>query len=273
MREVYRSPYQTFILFDKESLLVEIWNETSDDLTDEAYKQEYLKAAEALTPIFDQYDQVLIDAHNFQYPVSPDLQLWHSKYILSKLQQKAAAKIAVIKSKSPLVQYALEQTLEENDLTEAKETIKLFDQMSEASQWLTGKTLDCRATSAQIIGYQQRNETLTQVWNVQSENIEQSTLINEFQDFAALVKSYRPFKLLLDALELNFPILPEVQTWFNQHITPQLLTGNVKYIALVISKNAHAQLSIDQMLEEIKANDLTVESFDTYQEANQWLNP
>ncbi|HAS41685.1 MAG TPA: hypothetical protein DCS93_14480 [Microscillaceae bacterium] len=272
MREVYRSPYQTFILFASEALLVEVWNETSDDLTDEIYKQEYLKVVEALFPIADQYDQLLIDARNFQYPVSPTLQQWHSEHILSKFNQKTETRIAIVKSESPLAQYALEQTLEENDLTEEKEKIKLFDQMNEASQWLIGKTLDCRTTPAQIICYQQRTETLTQVWNAQSENIESATLTNEFHDFAALVKAYQPFKLLLNALNLNFPILPETQTWFNQQIKPQLL-GNVKYIALVISKNAHAQLSIDQMLEEIKAHNLTIESFETYQEASQWLNP
>ncbi|OJJ14766.1 hypothetical protein BKI52_41780 [marine bacterium AO1-C] len=272
MKEVYRSLYQTFILFTNESLLVEIWNETSDDLNDETYKQEYLKALDALAPVFDQYDKILIDAHNFQYPVSPTLQQWHSEHILSQFSHKAAIKIAVIKSKSPLAQYALEQTLEENNLTEG-ETIKLFDQMDNASQWLTGKQLDCRTTSAQIICYQQRNETLTQIWNPHSEDIEQSTLLDEFQDFATMVKSHQPFKLMLDVLDLNFPILPQAQNWFNQNITPNLLIGNIKYIALVISKNAHVQLSIDQMLEEIKAYNLTIESFDTYQEADQWLNP
>ncbi len=272
MREVYRSLYQTFVLFPDQSLLVEIWNQTSDDLNDDIYKEEYLKALEVLTPLAHQYDQLLIDARHFQYPVSPDLQQWHSQHILSQFSRKAAFKIAIVKSESPLAQYALEQTLEENNLVEG-ENIQLFNHSSEASQWLTGKVVDCRTTPTQTICYQQRNETLTQIWNADSENLDSTSLLDEFQDFDALVKNHRPFKLLLHTLDLNFPILPEVQAWFNTQVTPHLLIGNVKYIALVISKNAHVQLSLDQMLEDIKAYGPTIESFDTYEEAQQWLNP
>lgn len=277
MKEVYRSIYQTFILFTKESLLVEIWNASSDDMTDELYKQEYLKVREILQPFTDQYDKLLIDARKFQYPVSPELQQWHNTNILYTLGNGQTIQIAIIKSNSPLTQYALEQTLEENKLAnnnlEESEYIKLFEFGSDATQWLTGKQLDCRITSVQSISYQQRNETLTQIWHPNSENIESSTFLEEFQDFAKMTKTYRPFKLLLDAQDLNFPILPDIQAWFNDKILPELLVGNLKYIALVISKNAHAQLSIDQMLEDIRAYNLEIESFDTYQEADQWLNP
>ena len=209
MKEVYRSIYQTFILFTNESLLVEIWNPISDDMTDELYKQEYLKVRETLQPFIGQYDKLLIDAREFQYPVSPELQQWHNTNILYALGNEQTIQIAIIKSNSPLVQYALEQTLEENKLAknnlEESEHIKLFEFGSDASQWLTGKQLDCRITSFQAISYQQRNETLTQVWHINSENIEASTFLDEFQNLAKMAKAYRPFKLLLNAQDLNFP--------------------------------------------------------------------
>lgn len=272
MEEVYRSAYQTFIFFAKEALLVEIWNNSSDDMTDEIYKQEFLSVNEVLLPYANRVDKVLIDARLFQYPMSPDLQVWHNENVFERMKVGNVTKNALVISNSTLAQISMEQTFAESAQKSNKE-LKLFNEIGKASKWLTNKVIDCRVTPYQIIWYNQANETLTQVWNIHSENIETNKLQQEFKDFADLARTYKPFKLLINALQLNHPILPNVQNWLNKEVFPEFLMAKLKYIALVISQNMHAQLSLDQTLEDIKTYNIETESFFEPAEAQKWLNP
>lgn len=271
MQEVYHSPYQTFLFFVKDALLVQIWHSASDNMTDEIYQQDFLLAIKALHPYLEKTSKLLIDARKFKYPVSPELQIWHQQHIAQRFTI-LIKKSAIVSSESPLIQLAIEQTLEDGAKA-SPDSIQLFDCFALASQWLTGKLIDCRVTPYQAICYQQVNETLTQVWNTNSENIVPEKLFVEFQDFADLATAHHPFKLLIHAQLLQFPILPKVQHWLNEEVLPNLLINRLKYIALVISENAHVQLSLDQTLEDIKTYPVEVESFETLKDAEWWLNP
>lgn len=271
MQEVYRSSYQTFLFFAQEALLVQIWHRASDNMTDEIYQQEFLQAIKALQPYLEKTNKLLIDARKFKYPVSPELQVWHQQHIAQRFNV-LIKKSAIVSSESPLVQLAIEQTLEDGAKV-SPDSIQLFDHFTLASQWLTGKLIDCRITPYQAICYQQINETLTQVWNADSENITPEKLLAEFQDFADLATIHLPFKLLIHAQLLQFPILPKIQHWLNEEVLPNLLINRLKYIALVISEDAHVQLSLDQTLEDIKTYPVEVESFETLKDAEWWLNP
>lgn len=272
MEEIYRSTYQTFVLFAKEALLIEIWNSASEDLNDEIYKKEFLLTNEALAPYFDQINKVLIDARNFEYPISPDLQNWHNQQVFARVKAGSFIKTALVTSKDTLVQISMEQTFDDAEEIVGRE-FKLFEKITEASQWLTDKIIECRTTPHQLIHYTSTNETLTQIWHADSEHLETTQLKQEFEDLADMAKVYRPFKLLIDAQALNYPILPDTQDWLNQEVFPYFLMHKLKYIAIVISQNMHAQLSLDQALEDIKTYNIEVESFDTLKEASYWLNP
>ncbi|EAY29609.1 hypothetical protein [Microscilla marina] len=272
MEEIYRSTYQTFVLFAKEALLIEIWNSASEDLNDEIYKKEFLLTNEVLAPYFDKIDKVLIDARNFEYPISPNLQDWHNQHVFARIKSGSIAKSALVTSKHILVQVSMEQTFDALE-TAPHQTIKVFDQVAQASQWLTGKTIDCRTTPYQIVYYTQANETLTQIWHADTENLEVHQLQQEFDELTDLAKTYHPFKLLINAQALSHPILPHTQNWLNQEVFPYFLMHKLKYMAIVISQNMHVQLSLDQALEDIKTYPIEVTSFDTPQEATHWLNP
>jgi hypothetical protein len=272
MEEIYRSTYQTFVLFAQEGLLLEIWNSTSENLNDQIYKKEFLLTNEVLAPYFDQIDKVLIDARNFEYPISPDLQHWHNQQVFARAKTSGIVKSALVTSKNTLVQISMEQTFDESDESIGKE-FKLFEHIADASQWLTGKTIECRTTPYQIVSYTSTNETLTQTWHPDSENLDAAQLKQEFEDLADLAKTYHPFKLLINAQTLKHPILPDTQDWLNQEVFPYFLMHKLKYIAIVISQDMHAQLSLDQALEDVKTYNIEVESFETLKEASHWLNP
>ncbi|MCS7019318.1 MAG: hypothetical protein RMJ87_09395 [Cytophagales bacterium] len=89
--------------------------------------------------------------------------------------------------------------------------------------------------------------------------------------YAGFCETYQPQRLLLDLRHLRFTIGPELQEWTAKEIAPR--TMSLKRIAIVVSSDIFAQVSLEQLMEEDGIADKydAPRYFDTVQQAKQWL--
>lgn len=96
----------------------------------------------------------------------------------------------------------------------------------------------------------------------------------DFQDvmltYAQWVEKQQISKLLLDNRELRYIIVPEMQEWITQKVTPR--TSSLRYVANVVSEDIFAEVSAEQSIEESqKIRPLETNYFRSTQEAIDWL--
>lgn len=92
------------------------------------------------------------------------------------------------------------------------------------------------------------------------------------------LEQYKPIFLLINLVELHFPITPELQEWLNQEILPRLFGSGVKRIAYIMPTEFIEKLSIEQVYDEvataIEQTEATtqVNYFDNEAEGLRWFN-
>ncbi len=76
----------------------------------------------------------------------------------------------------------------------------------------------------------------------------------DFQDCIYLEKSlfllYKPTKILANTLNMHYAIDPEEQDWHNSIISPTFQAIGLQRLAIIVSNDIFAQVSISQLLED-----------------------
>ncbi|MCC5945138.1 MAG: hypothetical protein JJT94_09385 [Bernardetiaceae bacterium] len=80
-------------------------------------------------------ESFLIDATDFRFPITPDLQLWVAQNILTKASELGLSKLAFKVSKEFIAQLSIEQTMHEGK--EVGFATHYFSSYEEAVDWLT----------------------------------------------------------------------------------------------------------------------------------------
>ncbi len=93
------------------------------------------------------------------------------------------------------------------------------------------------------------------------------------QGFAFLeqMTALQPKKIISDSSELYFTITPDLQDWTNQTILPIGIAGGLNKIAHVVSKDIFAQVSVEQLMEEVAQTDFSARYFGDKESAKEWL--
>jgi len=81
---------------------------------------------------------------------------------------------------------------------------------------------------------------------------------------------YKPKSLLIDTQKFFFTISPDVQDWSNREVLPKVLATDVKRIALLISSDLFAQVSIEQQMEDNPEALNLIRYFENYEQARRW---
>lgn len=133
---IYDSAYQTLLYHKDSEFFEEIWKEASVELTDELYKEDFLKLIEVGFHI--PFNKVLIDHRHFYFTISPQLQAWHLENIFSISIQYISGKTRVANLVAPnfYAQLSIEQTFEELKLEEGIFESLYFDDRTAAVRWL-----------------------------------------------------------------------------------------------------------------------------------------
>lgn len=94
----------------------------------------------------------------------------------------------------------------------------------------------------------------------------------ELDKQAELAESYNPLRFLFHSKNFNFSITPDIQKWTDEHIFPRYVKAGVKKFAYIFSSDFISQLSIEQVMEEQKAQEgFQTRYFDSEDKAREWL--
>lgn len=77
--------------------------------------------------------------------------------------------------------------------------------------------------------------------------------------------------ILVDTREFNLTIPPEVQEWYDAQIVPKHLKAGILKMAFLLPEDIFAYVSIEQTMDEQKAQAQQTKYFETYEEAENWI--
>lgn len=120
--------------------------------------------------------------------------------------------------------------------------------------------------------FDEKNEVLKNVWTEKTKiaNMEMMKELNLL--ILEKIKEYKPKRLLIDARDFMFPIVPKLQEWYNKNIPYQYLESGMNSLAMIMSNDFISELSLEQLLEEEAVSTmLKPKYFTTEIEAIKWL--
>jgi len=131
----------TSIYFDLDlNLYEQYWYSATEDMEDEDYKEIQTQ----MINFFKEHKEYIIhnyllDNREFLFSMSPEMQEWQAKYVMEFLAENMhtgseSIKTAVITSGDFISQLSIEQTMEENEVSE--NAAKYFETEQEAREWL-----------------------------------------------------------------------------------------------------------------------------------------
>ena len=78
-------------------------------------------------------------------------------------------------------------------------------------------------------------------------------------------------RTLLDTQNLRFLIGVETQQWLAEKLYPRAIEAGMKRVAVVVSEEIIAQLSVEQAIQEDKTDAFQTQYFDSREDASTWL--
>jgi hypothetical protein len=82
---------------------------------------------------------------------------------------------------------------------------------------------------------------------------------------------YKLQRTLLDTHDLRFLICVETQQWLAENLYPRAIVAGMRRVAVVVSEELIAQLSVEQAIQEDKTDAFQTQYFDDREEAKEWL--
>jgi len=88
----------------------------------------------------------------------------------------------------------------------------------------------------------------------------------------ALLKEIQPVAFLNDMRQMRYTMAPDIQAWVHEN-TPYEAFSAMKRNAIILSTDFFSKLSVEQVMEDVKLEDLSFTSryFDKEEEAMHWL--
>ncbi len=121
------------------------------------------------------------------------------------------------------------------------------------------------------INFDNTNRVIHPKWNTKSGEMGEDIYLSEMWKYTELVEEYKPLKALINLTEFSFPITPEIQTVIDTEMFPRILAVGVRKVAIILSPDFIAQLSIEQVMEEEKGMEFNTNYFDSEETALKWL--
>lgn len=132
MKKIHDSRFQTIYHDSETNMLFVVRKEETDEMNDDDYKFELFK----IRDFIEEYGSptMIIDERKFNFPITPNLQLWLAKEIFPSVIAFGLKKIAFIESKDIFVTVSIDQTINEADTNGLE--IKHFDNKDAALNWV-----------------------------------------------------------------------------------------------------------------------------------------
>lgn len=115
------------------------------------------------------------------------------------------------------------------------------------------------------------NSLLTQIWKNESLKMIEDDFKEIMIEYADLIEEYKIKKILVNAQNMNYTIVPKLQNWINKEIGSRVLKYNEK-IAFVMPSDFFEQISIKQSMDDVKeVGEHKTQYFDDIEEAKDWV--
>ncbi|MCC5946208.1 MAG: hypothetical protein JJT94_14855 [Bernardetiaceae bacterium] len=121
------------------------------------------------------------------------------------------------------------------------------------------------------IQYDEANQIILCEWKAEAEELNDELFKSEMRGYADIVEKYRAPKLLLNTRIGSYALAPDIQEWVATEIAPRTMGAGQRKMAIILSDNLFAQVSVEQMLEEGDMPTLMQQYFDDKEEAFAWL--
>ncbi|MBT29245.1 MAG: hypothetical protein CMO01_06245 [Thalassobius sp.] len=126
-------------------------------------------------------------------------------------------------------------------------------------------------TDPLIITFDNCNGILLTVWNTKVD-----LPLEEYKDllysYIDSINYYKPITMIVDAKNANFAIPVETQDWINEIMTPIYRKYEIEKMAIIMSHDFIAQLSIEQTINDLHLPSIDVKYFDNRDHATVWIH-
>lgn len=105
------------------------------------------------------------------------------------------------------------------------------------------------------------------IWLPTTANLDEAGYRKQVMHQLQSVKDKKPTAMVIDGRDFNFLVVPELQQWVDQEISPQYIEAGVKEMAVVLPGEIFSQAAIEQLLEETSTSQIKTRYFETIDEA------
>ncbi|MCC5946338.1 MAG: hypothetical protein JJT94_15510 [Bernardetiaceae bacterium] len=119
--------------------------------------------------------------------------------------------------------------------------------------------------------YYADSDVMKNIWKAATEDMEESDYKKTVEDMAAVVASYNPVKMIADTRDYAFVVTPDLQEWSGEAYFRKCVEAGLAQIAFIVPEDIFTQVSIEQMMSEDIASQLTTSFFSNIKEAEEWI--
>ena len=126
----------------------------------------------------------------------------------------------------------------------------------------------------QFVAYYHAEESnrIEEHWNEHTRRMKSEDLKESVRQVTQLFARYRPKYFLSDAQKFYFSITPALQEWIDTTVAPVAYENGLQKVARILSSDFIAQLSIEQLSEEVIGKKLVTQFFDDIEKARNWAS-
>lgn len=108
-------------------------------------------------------------------------------------------------------------------------------------------------------------------WQPKTESMNNEEFKEMTMKIADFVIEYSLKSILSDTRQFFFSIEPEIQIWAAENTIVPAAIHSLKNVAYLVSSDLFSQISVEQLMQEEPALQLTTRYFDDEQEAFEWV--
>jgi len=120
--------------------------------------------------------------------------------------------------------------------------------------------------------YYPQYKTISEIWTPVTEDMTTEEMKALMLKLASFFQNYETRNYLSDAVNLNFGIGVDLQTWIDETIAPHAIKSGMNRTARVVSQDFITQLSYEQFVEEKNMSEFQNKFFDNFADAEDWLH-
>jgi hypothetical protein len=127
------------------------------------------------------------------------------------------------------------------------------------------------ASDKVVMSYDAATNTLITRWTM-PESVDTELYKDIFLKYKDIILEKRPDKIFADGVNNRNTITPELQTWTNELLSEPYREIGLKKMAVLISSDFYAALSVQQTIEEDTTAKYQTAFFEDEAKAFEWMN-